>query len=361
MSQQPIQHVLPGEPGGDWSWFARQNPFEQQEIHRQVGYRRRRWPDLPSGAWSKRPNDFYPHILPPGSERLAFYPPLADAILAYLDGEDIALHSEALNLKSSQVACLNILYPLRCDPALARATFGQSIPDLVDVIGIEFEYTGPDGTTEWLGEPARGKRGQNRTSIDAALVWLDRAGRRRASLIEWKYTERNFGVCSAFTNAGSAEQRRCLELRVTDDHPETSCPLTDGGDGRHRRYWEHLTGAGIPKEAFAGVKGCPFAGPLYQLMRQQLLAAYLVQAGEVEAADLLVLSFSGNTALDELPASLEPLRLARNDTIIDVWNRALAGASPVHHLTVEGLMAAVDQTAMAYAGWRDYVRERYGA
>ena len=234
------------------------------------------------------------------------------------------------------------------------------MPDLVEVTGIEFEYTGPAGATEWLGEPTRGKRGQHRTSIDAAIFWHDAVGRRRVSLIEWKYTERNFCVCSAFAKAG-AEQHRCLSLHVTDDHPETSCLLTDGGDSRHRRYWGHLTCAGIRKEAFAGLKGCPFAGPLYQLMRQQLLAAYFIQARAADAADVLVLSFAGDTALAELPAALEPLRLTKEDTILDVWNRALAGASPVRHLTVESLMVAIDRTAMADARWRDYVRERYGA
>lgn len=360
MPQQHINHVLPGEAGGDWSWFGRQNAFEQQEIRRQVAYRRRHWPDLPNGPWSKRPSHFYPHILPAGCEHLAFYPPLADVILDYLQGEDIALHSEALNLKSSQVACLNILFPLRCDLRLATAAFRQLIPDLVEVTRIEFEDTGGPGATEWLGEPARGKRGQNRTSIDAALSWCDTDGRRRASLIEWKYTEPNFGVCSAFTKAGSAEQQRCLELRLTDDRPELSCLLTDGGDTRHRHYWKHLAGAGIRKDAFACVKGCPFAGPLYQLMRQQLLAAYFVQARVADAADVLVLSFAGNTALAELPEALAPLRLSREATILDVWNRALAGASPVRHLTVENLMVAIDRTAGADGEWRDYVRERYG-
>jgi len=359
MQQPHINHVLPGEAGGDWSWFGRQNAFEQQEIRRQVAYRRGHWPDLPSGPWSKRPSHFYPHILPAGCERLAFHPPLAAAILDYLQGEDIALHSEALNLKSSQVACLNILFPLRCDLALATAAFRQLVPDLFEVAGIEFEYTGPAGATEWLGEPTRGKRGQNRTSIDAALSWRDAHGRPRASLIEWKYTEPNFGVCSAFAKAG-AEQQRCLGLRVTDDHPEASCLLRDGGDSRRRRYWEHLAAACIRKDAFA-LNGCPFAGPLYQLMRQQLLAAYFIQARAADAADVLVLSFAGNTALAELPEALAPLRLTREDTILDVWNRALAGASPVRHLTVESLMAAIERTARADGDWRDYVRERYGA
>ena len=167
------RHVLPGEEGGDTAWFHRQNSFEQQEIYRQVAFKRVRWPHLPDGAASKRPTHIYPHILPAGHERLAFYEPLADDILSYLRANDIAPHSELLNFKSSQAACLNFLFPLHQDLDLARAVLRLLLPGLREVTGIEFEYTGPDGATEWLGEPSGGKRGQNRTSIDAAIFWID--------------------------------------------------------------------------------------------------------------------------------------------------------------------------------------------
>ena len=83
------RHVLPGEEGGDVAWFHRQNGFEQQEAFRQVAFKRRRWPHLPDGQSSKRPTYTYPHILPAGHERLAFYEPLAGTILSYLDENDI--------------------------------------------------------------------------------------------------------------------------------------------------------------------------------------------------------------------------------------------------------------------------------
>jgi hypothetical protein len=353
-----IHHVLPGD-AGDTAWFARMNAFEQQEIRRLVRFRRRRWPDLPDGPWSKRPNLTYPHILPPGCEDLAFYPPLAGRILAYLDTERIALHTEALNLRSSQVACLNILFPLAEDLPLAAAAFKGLLPDLAEVTGIEFEYTGPEGTTRWLGEPSGGKRGQNRTSIDAALFWRDTSGRRRVSLIEWKYTERGFGVCSAFQDGGAEGQRRCRSLQPLGANPAGSCLLSDGGDRRKRRYWEHMAEAGVALNAFAAVSGCPFAGPLYQLMRQQLVAAYTVAAREAEVAEVVVLAFAGNTALDDVPPALQPLRKSANDTVVDVWNRAVE-SRPVRHWTVECLMEAVDRAGGADAGWRAYVRERYG-
>ena len=178
------RHVLPGEEDGSTAWFHRQNGFEQREVLRQVAFKRSRWPHLPDGQSSQRPTYAYPHILPAGHERLAFYEPLDDAILSYLDENDIALHSEVLNLKSSQAACLNFLFPLRQDLDLARSVLRPFLPGLREVTGIEFEYTGPPDATEWLGEPKRGKRGQNRTSIDVVDTVCApgcRSGRRWAS------------------------------------------------------------------------------------------------------------------------------------------------------------------------------------
>jgi len=343
------RHVLPGEPGGDTAWFYRQNSFEQQEIFRQVAFRRRRWPNLEDGCYSKRPNFTYPHILPAGHERLAFYEPLAHAIMAYLAEKNIALHSEALNLKSSQVACLNFLFPLRQDLDLARAVLQSFLPGLREVAGIEFEYTGPEGTTEWLGEPTRGKRGQNRTSIDAAIFWTDQNRRDHKTLAEWKYTERNFGVCSAFHSNSKEDRSRCESLDVVrDEDPARSCLLTTGGDYRSRHYWEHMEEAGISLPAFADAKGCPFRGPLYQLMRQFLLAAYLRQTGETSEVEAVAISFARNTELHV-------------DDIVSGWNAVLRGMPPMRHWTVEQLMAYADETEKVELGWRSYLRERYDA
>jgi len=355
------RHVLPGEGDGDSAWFYRQNSFEQQEIFRQVAFKRRRWPDLNDGSASKRPTYTYPHILPAGHEGLAFYEPLADAIMSYLTEKDIALHSEVLNLKSSQAACLNFLFPLRQDLHLARAALRPFLPGLREVTGIEFEFTGPWEATEWLGEPTRGKRGQNRTSIDAAIFWTGRSKRRCISLVEWKYTEPSFGKCGAFHSASKdAKASSCQALDVArDEHPARFCLLTRGGDRRSRRYWEHMEVAGISLSAFAGVQGCPFQGPFYQLMRQFLLAAYLRETGTVDEVEVASIGFARNTKMDEVPQQLGSLTEGKGDGLINAWNAVLQGVPPLRHWTVERLMAPVNRVEGIDIGWRNYLRERY--
>jgi len=351
------RHVLPGEAGGDTAWFHRQNGFEQQETFRQVAFKRRRWPHLLDGQPSNRPTYTYPHILPAGHERLAFYEPLSGTILSYLDENDIVLHPEVQNLKSSQAACLNFLFPLRQDLDLARSVLRPLLPGLREVTGIEFEYTGPPGATEWLGEPKRGKRGQNRTSIDAAVFWIGRSKHTHVTLAEWKYIEHNFGACSAFGKASRVEKARCRSLDVArDSDPARSCLLTTGGG---RRYWDHMEAAGISLLAFAGVQGCPFQGPFYQLMRQFLLAAYLRQAGVADEAGVVSIGFARNTALDRVPPQLRPLVDGRRDGIIEAWNAVLEGVPALRHWTVEQLMARANRIEGVDLGWRNYLRERY--
>lgn len=356
-----ILHVLPGETGGDTSWFFRQNHFEQQEILRQVAFKNKYWPGLGNGKFAKRPQHTYPHILPDGNVRKAYYEPIADKVLQYLEEENIALHTEALNLKSSQVACFNFLFPIRRDPQLATRLLKPHFSGMDSVTGIEFEYTGPIEATKWLGEPLGGKRGQNRTSIDAAIFWKDENRRRHASLIEWKYTEHNFGVCSAFSNGNKEEKAICKSLNVAEDsNPAHICLLTSGKRHRSRRYWEHMESAGISLDVFSDVPGCPFQGPFYQLMRQYLLGSYLQVHNIVDRFEVVSLDFSGNNQLYKIPGHLRPMVNEEDYDVVFLWNTALPDGNKMRHITVEDLMVSADGVDGIDSEWRAYIQERYG-
>jgi hypothetical protein len=356
-----INHVLPGEENGNTSWFYRQNDFERQEILRQVKFKRRHWPELGNGKLAKLPWHTYPHILPDGHRRKAYYEPIADEILNYLDEEKIAIHTETLNLKSSQAACLNFLFPFRLDLSLATRVFKFLLPGLKEVTGIDFEYTGPIEATQWLGEPLGGQRGQNRTSIDAAIFWEDEDSRHRVALVEWKYTERNFGVCSAFTNGSRAEREVCRSINVAEDHnPAQRCQLTNGKRHRSRRYWEHMKKAGISLKAFENLQGCPFQGPLYQLMRQFLLGSFMVIDNIVDKFEIVSMGFAGNKALNKIPKHLQPMVKQDTNSVVDIWNSALMVDNKLRHVNVEELMRQVDSVGLFDANWRSYITEWYG-
>jgi hypothetical protein len=357
---KPVIHGLPERDNGETGWFNNQNQFEQQEILRQVDFKDRTWPGTPPGPFSKRPNYFYPHILP--TDLGVFYSEYATEIKDYFKNEDIEIHSEVLNLKSSQVACVNFLWPLKRDPKLAVDVLGTLLPDVKSVDRIEFEDTGelpdkPGEITRWLGEPPGGKRGQNRTSIDCSVYWRDSQQNSNITLIEWKYTERAFGNCSAYQSGSREEKSRCNT--VLEAVPDGICLLVGNGPRRNRKYWSLLEQAGIKLENLKGLGICPFSGPLYQLMRQFLIAAYL-RMNDYDNVNVVDIAFAGNTSLRSIPRELKPLVTSKEDTVIDIWNRFLEGVPALSHINVEDLMAQYDQSNKTDLKWRDYIKDRYG-
>lgn len=358
-SHELIEHVMPGTAGGDTSWFYRQNPFEQQEIRRQVGWKQTHWPELGNGEFAKLPWHHYPHILPDEHTEKNFFAPIAQSALKYMENEDIALHTENLNLKSSQVACFNFLFPLRQDLGAALRVLKPFFPQMERVTGIDFEFTGPNEATQWLGEPGSGKRGQNRTSIDAAVIYEGSNQQKCAALIEWKYTEHSYGGCSAYAGAKGEKRATCQQMNVAVDPLGKTCILTSGKRHCQRHYWDLLETAGVSLEALHGLAGCPFQGPFYQLLRQYLLAAYLRTEMGFDFVEVVSVDFAGNSELRKVPPHVQPLLAAQGGDVLDAWNAVLRGVPPMRHIHAEELAQSI-QSAEIDLAWRKYLLERYG-
>ena len=348
---ETINHVLPGETG-DISWFEeRQNSFEKKVILQQVAFRNDHWPELVDGRDINNPAHTYPHILPSGCEFLAVYEPIAFELFSYLSEEDIEIHSGLRNLKSSQAACFNILFPLKQNLQLAVKVLGEFLPNLKAIDSIEFEYTGPPDITEWLGEPPYGKRGKKRTSIDAAIYWNDNK-KTHISLIEWKFTERNFGTCSMY---GKKEFRQmCEEINLSSNtDPDQLCPLVRQSKDTPRRYWEHMAVTGINPEKLQ-MKGCPFSTPLYQIMRQFEVAAYLRENRCADEVEVVLFTFRGNTELLEVPKTIT----TEYRDIISLWNSVLDNVPPLRLIYVDNILENIEQYCED-TSWCEYLEKRY--
>lgn len=352
-----IRHALPEDarPGDDTSWFGRYSPFIQSETRRQIAWKRRQWPELPDGEHVKNPGHFYPHLLPATHADLNLFPPVRDQVLDYIRDEQIERHVEAPNLRSSQVSCFNFLFPLRLNLDAARTVLAPLLPDLAEVRAIEFEVTGGPSATRHLGEPPGGKRGANATSIDATIEWLDRQSRRRLTLLEWKYTEETYGGCGGYASKGNPDRTTCERLDARDPRTAAAeCYLASGGSTRlRRRYWELVRPEWIA--ALASVTGCPFRGPLYQLLRQELLADWLRASGQYDIVDVAAVHFRANAALRANPPHLAGL----GASVGDVWRAAVSGG--LREVEIEHLVAAWDAAPRErLPGWREYLRDRYG-
>jgi len=325
--------------------------FDRIETCRQSRVKACWWPGLEDGKWRGRQ---YAHILPESHRFENLGPATRDAVRAYLESNSISLHPDFANLKSSQACCLNLLFPLRRELDGARVALRPLLPDVEAVHRIEFEYTGPKGATCWLGEPPGGKRGQNRTSADAAIWWVDAGRRSRLTLVEWKYTERQFGTCGGLASDGNRRKDRC-RTRADAATPSWNCYLVSGDSSRtKRRYWDRLEVAGIHLARYEGAP-CPFAGPFYQLMRLHLLAVYCAEKGVAQKVDVAAVHFGGNSSVDTAPPELR--RLA--GTVSAAWKGMLSDPDDFRVCHAEALAAGIRETG-AFPDVADYLAERYG-
>jgi hypothetical protein len=346
-----VKHCVPGG-NGDSKWFYNLCLFQRSETIRQVKYKNDKWPGLPDGVWSKRKTYSYPHILPEGHLDKAFYSPIFKDVLSYC-GEEIEIHSEALNLKSSQVSCFNVLFPLKEDLKLAKVALTEMLPGVESIERIEFEYTGAKDAkdiepTKWLGEPLSGKRGQNRTSIDAA-IWWRRKNKSVVTLIEWKYTEKGYGTCGGYESKGNKDKDYCRNLMLKSSILPAKCYLISSK--HNRNYWNLLAASGIDIKTLSAVNGCPFKGPFYQIMRQFLLAQYLRHAKIADEVDVALWHFGENKSVTKVPGECSSL----GSNIIDAWNKCLQDVPRLKSANIENI--AFDKLKADHS---KYLIERYG-
>lgn len=352
------RHHLPTDPEATpeaTAWFHRYSPFVRAETERQVGWKRRTFPSWPDGTWHKRPTFTYPHLLPADRWSSNLFDGIRDEVLQYVATEDIAWHGEKANLRSSQVCCLNVLFPSRLDLDLAAILLAPALPGVRSVERIEFEWTGPEDATQWLGEPPGGKRGQNRTSADAA-IWWDDGHSRRLTLLEWKYTETAFGTCSGYERQRKHQLHPCLSVDPATASPEDCYLQTGVHPNISRNYFTILQSPGGPLSSLSnGSRGCPFQGPLYQLLRNELLAEWHRRDDPDLRVDMTAVAFAGNDALRR-----SPRHLGTNGSVEEHWASRLGPRSGFREVTVEALLAAFDAApSPRWASWRRYLRDRY--
>lgn len=248
------------------------------------------------------------------------------------------------HMLSSQVACLNHLFPLCRDGKAATLLLQGLRPDMVEALPVgihardmfvEFEVTGGGS---YLNEEQRGRsltRGANATSVDAVMKGRDTQGNIRLFLIEWKYTESY--PSKREKKPGSRMDNRLWRYRsffTRDGSPFTFC----NSDVDSTFFEELLT------------------EPYYQLMRQTLLGWKMTQDpsrnGQATSFTHIVVVPHGNTALRFGCAVIA----GRQGDLAGAWNALVR--EPVLFLAPEELLQPL--TAQPdYACLLDYLCRRY--
>ena len=296
---------------------------------------------------SARGNE-HPHLLPSAKWKYNLWEGIREEAPTYFRVESIAWHRQRHNLLSSQIMCVNLFYPLMKQLFVVKHWLKGEYPDIDKVIKLDFEYIGP---SNYFNE--QGVRGQNRTSSDIAITWRDNSERKNLLLLEFKFTEPDFGNCST---QGNTNPSNCLSSSDVIASPQTKCYRARE---KKRHYWDYILSNNSPflRNSLGRATYCPFRYDFYQLMRNQLLAHCI----EVDSkSDFHRVEFGVVYHADnyELLNMTHPFGEERNP--LQTWPSMLKDPKSFHVFTVQDFINEIEEIIPTnLSPWRSYLKERY--
>jgi hypothetical protein len=319
--------------------------FKEQMERHQIEYKTKALGIEQMGLWRGRR---YPHILPKCMWNLNLWEGIRKKAERYFADNEIAWHIQNHNLLSSQIMCVNTFFPLRQHLDILKVWLSHHLNEIEKVIKLDFEYIGPKN---YFNEP--GGRGQNRTSSDLSITWQDKEGKKNILLLEFKFTEPDFGQCS---RQGNPDPKRCYSSKKVVASPQTECYRVQE---KKRRYWEYILSDDslFQKELLTTESYCPFRYDFYQLMRNQLLA-HRIQSDSrpgLNRVEFGVIYHAENEALTRMP---RPFGGERNP--LKAWPNLLRNPKTFHVFTVQDFLDAIEPNLQGeMASWRAYLKQRY--
>lgn len=278
------------------------------------------------------PNKGHDYILQDGRNNI--YHEIRQDVIDYFDENEISWWQgkPVPHMNSSQIACVNHLFLLRQDhDAVLSIAKNASGLDLIDVVKmncdknpqyISFEVV---STNDLLNEGKR-TRGRNCTSVDAAIIGIDRNGKRWLLPIEWKYTE-SYG---------------------------NSCDKT--GKGRPDHYREYIATSSYLKGDEESLK-IYFWEPFYELMRQTIWAERICLNKESE-----LLGCDHFKHINVIPKEntnlLDFKYRVSGKNLLDTWQNSLKDESSYVMISPEELMRPISNCKQ-YSSLVNYLESRY--
>lgn len=291
------------------------------------------------GVFKAKPRPF---CLPPEYAEQNLYPPIKQATMAFFAKHNIGWHQgqdgkPSNHMCSSQVACINFLFPLADKPGepvnLLKPVFPQidhMIP-VEDGLYVSFEWIGEENYLgERVSKNGNRTRGANFTSADAIVMFEDQDKKRQAVLIEWKYTESYGSNYLGIANSGT--DRRKIYQHLFDD---VNCV--------------------VDMDLLQGIDAL-FYEPFYQFMRQQFLAAKMERAHEMGADVVSLLHISPN-ANDGFKQITSPSLSGLGATPTEIWKRLVKPEGRFISVHTEDLFKGFVTEELQ--DWKAYMQDRY--
>ena len=305
------------------------------------------------------------------------YAHLKEEVLLYFALNKIAFHHSSGELEegfcvpsghalSSQISCINHLYPLRYDKKAVLEIARTICPDFTDVLEITTDSFLPGyiafevvSDIDHLNEKAN-SRGTMCTSIDALIYAQHENGKKYLLPIEWKYTECYFEDADK-EGYVEYEGKYFKDYSIEDRYKEKE----GKGKERLRRYCE----SGLIDKS-AQLKSLPlneyknsvyFFEPFYQLMRQTLWAEQMIAYKDTEtikADDFIHIHVvpEENTELlsQKYPCSQQDMKTT--------WENCLSDQEKYQIITPKELLKLLTKNVIyrnKYADLASYLSTRY--
>ncbi len=303
-----------------------------------------------NGKWRGRE---YKHILPSRLWTKNLWSGISETAVEHFRSNKIKWHNYRDNLLSSQILCVNVFFPLLNCPSLLDNFLRKFYPSLDKVTDIDFEYIGPKDKN-YFNET--GGRGYSRTSADVSITWEDTKGKNNLLLIEFKFTEQNFGGCGKSENPNPD---RCYHGESVICSNKTQCYRSQVG----RPYWDMILSPQGPfrVERLKKTGYCPFKYDFYQLMRNQLLAKCIAEDKSTgcSTVEFAVCSDARNKTLLTLSRPIDG-----NSNPLTVWQSFLKNKNKdsFKYFTIQQLLEHIDRENLPdeLKSWRAYLDKRYG-
>jgi hypothetical protein len=290
-------------------------------------------------------NEPRPFCLPEDHARENLFPDIRAAAIDFFWNGKILWHQgikdgPTNHLCSSQVCCVNFLFPFADKPLALRDLLLPVFPTIRRMLPVE---SGRYVTFEWIGaknylgekvpKNTERTRGANCTSADACVRFEEKDGRIHTVLIEWKYTE---SYSTVFLKTSKNGTDRTTIYQHLYDH--AGCPLNKSL---------------IPK--FEDL----FYEPFYQFMRQQFLA-HAMETIREDGMDIVSVLHIAPRANQEFKEVTSPALRILGSTATEVWGKLVTRSDRFRSIHTGDLFGPFDVTAHPeLKAWRTYIEERY--
>ena len=294
------------------------------------------------GIYNGKPRPF---CLPIESAEQNLVPEIRESALSHFAEHSIKWHNgqngkPSNHLCSSQVCCVNFLFPFADRPNELAQVFRLVYPEIEKMLPVEnghyvsFEWIGQEN---YLGErvPRSGQRtrGANCTSADSIVMFERKDKKRQVVLIEWKYTESYGGNFLKIANSGTDRTEIYRHLFEKAD-----CPIN--------------------KDILPSFDSL-FYEPFYQFMRQQFLANEMEKAHEMGADVVSVLHIApahNNDFRKVTSPELEKL----GESATSIWKKLVKNEGRFISVSIEKLFGNLSEAQLPeMKSWVEYVHARY--